>query len=128
MARLATRSRKPGPVDSVIQSSLEQKEKVLAGDAFLARRAFKEIAKLSFENKVDPFDLLLFAKLLAITGQGLAATHGITMLSGRLSSALLNRTGRIVAPVSLEQKFCSFAAAQTAHRISIPSQSFLPPV
>jgi hypothetical protein len=50
------------------------------------------------------------------------------VLSGRLSAALFNRTGRFVAPVSLEEKFCAFAAAQTAHRSSIPSQLFLPPV
>jgi len=50
------------------------------------------------------------------------------MLSGRLSAALFNRTGRFVATVALEEKFCTFAATQTAHRISIPSQSFLPPV
>ena len=94
----------------------------------MARSAFEVVSKLSFENKVDPFDLLLFAELLAITGQSLAATHGISMLSGRLSAALFNRTGRFVATVSLEEKFCTFAAAQTAHRVSIPSQSFLPPV
>src|SRR5260370_37152134 len=111
MARLATRSRKPGPVDSVIQSSLEQKEKVLAGDAFLARRAFEVIPKLSFENKVDPFDLLLLAELLAVTGQRLSATHGIAMLSGRLSAALFNRTVRFVAMVSLVEELCAFAAA-----------------
>src|SRR5256885_262282 len=50
------------------------------------------------------------------------------MLSGRLRAAFFNRTGRFVAAISLEEKFCPFAAAQAAHRISIPSQSFLPPV
>src|SRR5437762_4584978 len=50
------------------------------------------------------------------------------MLSGRLRAAFFNRTGRFVAAISLEEKFCAFAAAQAAHRISIPSQSFLPPV
>ena len=50
------------------------------------------------------------------------------MLSGRLSAALFNRTGRFVTAISLEEEFCAFAAAQAAHRISIPSQSFLPPV
>src|ERR1051326_1117499 len=50
------------------------------------------------------------------------------MLSGRLRAAFFNRTRRFVAAISLEEKFCTFAAAQAAHRISIPSQSFLPPV
>src|ERR1041384_8718219 len=50
------------------------------------------------------------------------------MLSGRLRAAFLNRTGRFLAAISLEEKFCTFAAAQAAPRFSIPSQSFLPPV
>src|ERR1041384_2735797 len=50
------------------------------------------------------------------------------MLPGRLCAALLNRTRWLVTAISLEEKFCTFAAAQAAHRISIPSQSFLPPV
>jgi hypothetical protein len=50
------------------------------------------------------------------------------VLSRRLCAALFNRTRWFVATVALEEKFCAFAAAQAAHRISIPSQSFLPPV
>src|SRR4029077_11282002 len=96
LARLTSRGRETSPVDSVIQPSLQQEKKVLARDALLARRTFEIVAKLSFENKVDPFDFLLFAELLAITSQRLAATHGITVLSGRLSAALFNRTGWFV--------------------------------
>src|SRR5204863_3896198 len=106
----------------------KQEQKVLTRNSFLARGAFKVISKLSFEDKVDALDLLLLAKLLAISSERFAAPHGIAMLSGRLCAALFNRTGRLVTAISLEEKFCAFAAAQTAHRISIPSQSFLPPV
>jgi hypothetical protein len=83
---------------------------------------------LSFEDKVDALDLLLFAQLLAVTRQSFAATHRVAMLSRRLGSALLDGTRRLVTAISLEEKFSTFAAAQAAHRISIPSQSFLPPV
>jgi hypothetical protein len=83
---------------------------------------------LSFEDEVDALDLLLLAKLLAVTSQRFAAPHRITMLSRRLSTPLFDGTRRLVTAISLEEKFCTFAAAQAAHRISIPSQSFLPPV
>ena len=128
LSRLATRSRKARPIDNIVQPSLEQEQKVFARDPLLARGLFEVISELSLENKVNSFDLLLLAKLQAITGERLSATHRIAVLSRRLSAALLNRTGRFVATVSLEEKFCTFAAAQTAHRVSIPSQSFLPPV
>src|SRR5213078_721281 len=71
LSRLATRSRKARPIDNIVQPSLE--------------------------NKVNSFDLLLLAKLQAITGERLSATHRIAVLSRRLSAALLNRTGRFVA-------------------------------
>jgi hypothetical protein len=44
------------------------------------------------------------------------------VLSGRLCAAFFNRTRRLVTPVTFKEKLCAFAAAQTAHRISIPSQ------
>jgi hypothetical protein len=47
------------------------------------------------------------------------------MLSGRLRAALLNWTRWFVAPIAFKKEFCTFAAAQTAHRISIPSQLFI---
>src|SRR5207249_3966944 len=86
------------------------------------------IAELSFEDEINAFNLLLFAQLLAITNQRLATTQRIAMLSGRLCTALFNRTRWLVASITLEKKFCTFAATQTAHRISIPSQLFMPPV
>jgi hypothetical protein len=90
----------------------------------LSRSALKVITKLPFEDEVYAFNFLLFAELLAIAGQRLAAAHRIAVLSRRLSSTLFNRAGRLVTAVALEEKFCTFTAAQTAHRISIPSQAF----
>jgi hypothetical protein len=79
---------------------------------------------LSFEDEINALDLLLLAQLLAITDQRLAAAHGIPVLSRWLCTALFNWTRRLVAAITLKKKLCTFAAAQTAHRISIPSQLF----
>src|SRR5438552_3234377 len=75
LSRLATRSRKARPIDSIIQAPLKQEQKIFARDPFLARGLFEIISELSLENKVNSFDLLLFAKLLPITGERLSATH-----------------------------------------------------
>src|ERR1043166_2848565 len=128
LPRLASRSRKAGAIHGIVQTALEQEQKVLARDALLTRGALKVVSKLSFEDKVDALDLLLFAQLLAVPCQSFATTHRVAMLSRRLGPAFLDRTRRLVTAISLEEKFCTFAAAQAAHRISIPSQSFLPPV
>src|SRR5215471_12833092 len=128
LSRLAPRSREARAIHGIIEPPLKQEQKVFTRDSFLSRRALEIISKLSFENKVDALDLLLFAQLLAIPGQRLAAPHRVTMLSRRLCTALFDGTRRLVTAISLEKKFCTFAAAQAAHRISIPSQSFLPPV
>src|SRR5262249_44398589 len=122
LPRLAPRGREARAIHTVIKPALKQKQQVFTRDASLPRSPVEVIAELSFENKVDALDLLLLAELLAISGQRLSAAHGIAMLSGRLSAALFNRTGRFVTAISLEEKFCAFAAAQAAHRISIPSQ------
>src|SRR6267378_7898730 len=120
---LTPRGRKSRAIDTIVESSLQQEQKVFTRNSFLACRPFEVVSKLSFENKVDTLDLLLLTELLAVTGQSLSAAHGIPMLSGWLSATLFNRTGRFVTAISLEEEFCTFAAAQAAHRISIPSQS-----
>jgi hypothetical protein len=58
---------------------------------------------LSFKNEVDAFDLLLFTQLLAVANQRLAAAHGVAVLSGRLCTALFDRTSRLVTPITLEK-------------------------
>src|SRR5260370_24745530 len=128
LAARQPRRRKAGTIRRVVETTFQQKQKILAGNSFLPGRALKIVAKLTFENEIDAFDFLLFAELLAISGQRLAAAHRIAMLSGRLRATLFTRTRGFVATCTLEEKFCSFAAAQPAHRIPIPSQSFLPPV
>src|SRR5215467_3903770 len=66
LPRLTPRCGKTRAIDGVIQPSLKQEQKVLTCDSFLPRRALEIVSKLSFENKVDALDLLLFAQLLAI--------------------------------------------------------------
>ena len=75
LSRLATGSRKARPIDGIVQTPLEQEQKVFTRDSLLARSLFEVISELSLENKVNSFDLLLFAKLLAITGERLPTTH-----------------------------------------------------
>src|SRR5262249_18699830 len=119
LTSLTTRSRESRAIHAVIEPALKQKQKVLTRDSFLPCGPLEVISKLSFENEVDALNLLLFAELLAVTGERFTAAHGIAMLSGRLRAALFNRTRRFVAAISLEEKFCTFAATQAAHRISI---------
>src|SRR5207247_11197971 len=108
LPRLPPRSRKSRAIDSIIQAALKQEQKVFTRDSFLPCGPLEVIPKLSFEDKVDALDLLLFAQLLALTGERLSAPHRVAMLSGRLRAAFFNRTGRFVAAISLEEKFCTF--------------------
>src|SRR5215831_13249346 len=89
---LSARRRKTRAISCVIQAALEQKQKILARDSLLPGRALEIVSKLSFENEIDAFDLLLFAQLLAIAGQRLAAPQRIAVLSGRLRTTFFNRT------------------------------------
>ena len=125
LARLSTRSRKAGSVNGIIESTLQEEQQVFACYAFHSRRPLEIISELTFEDKIDAFDFLLLAQLLTVANQGFAPAKRIAMLSGRLCPALFNRTRWLVASITLEKKLCTFAAAQTAHRISIPSQLFL---
>ncbi len=128
LARLSARGGKTCTVNRIVQPTFEQEQKVFAGNPLHARSALEIVTELSFKDEVDAFDLLLLAQLLAVSDQRLAATHRVAMLSGRLCTAFFNRTRRLVTPVTFKKKLCTFTAAQAAHRISIPSQLFLPPV
>ena len=75
LARLTPRRREAGAIDGVVQTPFEKREQGHARYAFELTRPFKVISKLSFENKVDALDLLLLAKLLAVTSQRFAAPH-----------------------------------------------------
>jgi hypothetical protein len=124
LSRLPARSRKTSTVNCIIQATLKQEQQVLTCDSLHASGPFKVVAKLAFENEINPFDLLLLAQLLTIANQRFTAAQGISVLPRWLCTTLFNRTRRLVASVPFKKKFCSLAAAQTAHRISIPSQVF----
>jgi hypothetical protein len=124
LTRLPARSGKSCAVDCVIETPLEQEKEVFTRDPLHAGSALEIVSELSFKDEVDALNLLLFAQLLAITDQRLAATHRVAVLSWRLCTAFFNRTRRLKAPVTFKKKLCTFAAAQAAHRISIPSQLF----
>src|SRR5215212_1912537 len=123
LARLAPRGGEARAVDRVVEPALKQAQEVLARDALHARRALEVVTELPFEHEVDALDLLLLAKLQPVALQRLAAAHRVAVLSGRLRAALLNRARRLEAAVALQKQFRAFAAAQTAHRTTIPSHS-----
>ena len=102
----------------------EKRQEVLARDALHAGGLLEIVAELAFEDEVDALDLLLLAELLAVADQRLAAAQGVAVLSGRLRAALLNRARRLETAVALQKQFRTFAAAQTAHRTTIPSHFF----
>ncbi len=102
LPRLSSGGRKAGPEHCVIEPSFKHEEKVLARDPFLSRGFLEVIAELLFQNEIDPFDLLLLAKLFAV-----ALEHpppgGRTVLTGRLRAALFDRARRLVATVALQE-------------------------
>src|ERR1044072_8069210 len=128
LARLAPRGGEARAVDRVVEPALKQAQKILARDALHARRALEVVAELPFEDEVDTLDLLLLTQLKAVALQRLAAAHRVAVLPRRLRAALLNRARRLETAVALQKQLRAFAAAQTAHRTTIPSHSILPPV
>src|SRR2546423_1447400 len=103
LSGLTARRGEARAVDRVVEPPLKQREQVLARDALHARGALEVVSELPFEDEVDSFDLLLLAQLLAVALEGLAAAQRISVLSGRLRAALLNRAGRLVAAVALQK-------------------------
>src|SRR6185503_19768779 len=118
-------------VNGIVQSPLEQEQKVLPRDSLHARGAFEVVSKLAFENEVDAFDLLLLSELLAIANQRFAAAQRVTMLTRRLRTTFFNRASGFVTTIALQKQLRAFATAKATHSISIPSQLFasglLPP-
>ena len=101
---------------------LEQEQKVFTGDPLHAGSAFEVVSKLALEDEVDSFDLLFLAQLLTVANERLAATQGVTMLSGRLRTTFFNRASGFVTTIALQKQFRAFATAKATHSISIPSQ------
>jgi len=103
LARLTARRCEARAIDRVVEAAFEKRQKVLARDAFHARGALEVVAKLSFEDEVNSLDLLLLAQLQAVALQSLAAAHRVSVLSGRLRAALLNRARRLETAVALQK-------------------------
>jgi hypothetical protein len=59
------------------------------------------ISKLLFKHEVDPLYLLLFPKLLTVTGKHFSA--GSTVLSRRIGTALFDRARGFKAAISLQK-------------------------
>ena len=89
LTSLTTRGRKAGSVHDVVQAALEHEQKVLARNALLTKCLFEIIPKLFLEDEVNALYFLLFAELLAVSGEHLAA--GGTVLSRRIGTALFDR-------------------------------------
>src|SRR5690606_6855923 len=124
LACLTARGRKARAIDNIVQATLKQEKKVFARNPLLAKSLFEICTKLFFENEVNALHLLLLTKLFAIARKHLAS--GPAVLSRRIGSAFFDRTRRLEAAIALKKKFCTFAAAKPAHRISISSHN-LPP-
>jgi hypothetical protein len=122
LSGLTAGSGKTSAIDSIVQTPLEQKQQVLTGDSLHAGSTFEVVAKLPFKNEVNAFYLLLLAQLLAVADKRFATAQGVTVLSGRLGTAFLNRASGFVTTIALQKKLCAFATAKAAHCISIPSQ------
>src|SRR5690606_35397678 len=86
---LPARGRKSRAINDVVEATLKHEQKVLAGNPFLTQCLLEIISELLLEDEIDALYFLLFAELLAISGQHLAA--GGTMLSRRISAALFDR-------------------------------------
>ena len=69
LTSLAARGRETRAVNDVVQPSLKHEQEVLARNAFLVKGFFEIVAELLFENEVNALYFLLFAKLLAVTGE-----------------------------------------------------------
>src|SRR5262249_7680072 len=78
---LATRSGEAKPDQHVVEARLEQAQKVLAGNAVLARSLVVVGAELLLEHLVVATRLLLLAQLQAVLGLAHAAT---AVLTGRV--------------------------------------------
>jgi hypothetical protein len=82
------------PVDRVVKSAFEQNKEVCAGNTLLAVSFFKIALELLFNQAVNSFDFLLFAKLEPVVGE-LAPV--LAMLPRRVVAALDRAFVRIAA-------------------------------
>ncbi len=98
LPRLTAGCRKSGPVNDVVEPLLKHEQEIFARDAFLPSGLLEIVAELLFENEIYPLNLLLLAKLLAVSGRHLS-TSG-PMLARRICSALFDRARRLKTSVA----------------------------
>src|SRR5439155_23759985 len=107
--------RDPEPVHHVVETSLEQSQEVLTGDALLALRRLEVPVELALDDAVDPLRLLLLAKLDAVRRQ-LAAIEPV--LPGGIVAALDRAlVGEASGP--LQEELHTFGSAQTALGVAV---------
>ena len=116
---LCTTGGQTHPVKHTVQAAFEAAQQVLTGDALHPCGFFKGVAELTFQNAVNPADLLLFAELQAVAYQLSLAVFPV--LSGdkiaTFDGALLR-----VATFAFQKQFHAFAPAESADRASITCQ------
>jgi len=109
---LGPRRGEAAPVDHVIEPPLQQGEQHLAGDPLLPFGFLEIAAELGLQHAVDPFHLLLLAKLQAVAHDLLLA--GPAVLAGRIGAAR-DGAGVLEAAVTFQEKLGALTAAQPAY-------------
>src|SRR3954466_12442571 len=123
LARHVTAVREAGAVDDVVEPTLEQLEKVLAGLAGTPVGFLVVTAELLLEHAVDAGALLLLPLLQEVLGV-LGATAAV--LTRRVGTDL-DRALRGLALAALEEQLHLLAAATLAVRAGVPSHEFSNP-
>src|SRR3954447_19616870 len=112
LAGLATRRGEAEAHEDVVETALEQRQKILARDAGLARGLVVVGAELLLEHAVVPARLLLLAQLHAVLGLLLAPAAVLARrVRASLDAALVGQ-----AALALEEQLLSLAAALLALR------------
>src|SRR4029077_15148765 len=107
---LTPRGSEAEPHEDVVEAGLEQAQKVLAGDAVLARGLVVVGAELALKHLVVAARLLLLAQLHAVLG----LTHATAaVIAGRVGAAL-NAALVGEAALALEEELLALAAALLA--------------
>src|SRR5215831_3223193 len=123
LPRLRARGREAQGVDHVVQATLELLEQVRPGDPLAPLRLGEGQPELALQQPVDPLDLLLLAKLDAVT-QELAAPAAV--LARRIVAAL---DGALVleAAIPFQEQLHPFSPAEPANRLGVSSHSDFSP-
>ncbi len=107
----------------VVQTALEQRKHVFAGDAAHVGREVVIFAELGFQNAIRTTDFLLLTKLNAVLALLLSALS----VHSRRGVALAYRTFLGKATIALEEKLDAFSAALPADGTGISCHLLFPP-